>query len=78
MTDYDNSNSGVLFKNNKKDTNSHPYYKGSINVGGVEYWASGWVNTKKDNDEKYVSLKFTPKDEASNPSDNESEEDSPF
>jgi hypothetical protein len=54
---------GVLFKNNKKETEKHPDYKGEAIVDGVECWLAGWIN---DNEKvgKYMSLKFTPKEEA--------------
>ena len=40
---YDNTNSGMLARNDKKETEKHPDFKGSINVDGVEYWLSAWV-----------------------------------
>jgi hypothetical protein len=55
MSDYDNTNKGVLFKNKDKQTDNHPDYNGSINIDGVEYWLSSWVNTDK-NGNKYMSL----------------------
>jgi uncharacterized protein (DUF736 family) len=58
---YDNTNSGAIFKNDKKETDSHPEYKGSINVEGKDYWASVWVNTSKAG-QQYMSIKVTPKD----------------
>lgn len=39
---YDNTNRGALFINDRKQTDKHPDWKGSLNVGGVEYWISGW------------------------------------
>jgi uncharacterized protein (DUF736 family) len=62
MSDYDNTNRGALFKNAKKDSDKHPDYKGSINVGGVEYWLSSWLRVSKQG-EKYLSLSVEPKDE---------------
>lgn len=59
---YDNTNSGALFKNDKKTSEKHPDYKGSISVGDGEYWISAWINTSK-NGVKYMSLKVTPKDD---------------
>lgn len=35
-------NSGTLFKNDRKEKDSHPDYKGSALIGGVEYWISAW------------------------------------
>lgn len=40
--EYDNTNRGALFTNDRKETEKHPDYRGTVNVGGVEYWLSGW------------------------------------
>lgn len=62
MAEYDNTNRGVLFNNkDKKTQDSHPDYSGSINVGGVDYWLSGWVKESKDG-KKFFSLSVKPKD----------------
>jgi len=60
MTDYDNTNRGVLFKNDRKEGTAHPDYKGNINVGGVEYWLSAWIKEGKSG--KFMSLSVTPKE----------------
>lgn len=39
---YDNTNKGVLFLNDRKESDKHPDRKGSINIEGKEYWLSGW------------------------------------
>jgi len=59
---YDNNLSGALFKNDKKETEKHPDYKGSCEIDGTEYWVSSWLNESK-NGRKYLSLKFSAKDE---------------
>jgi len=59
---------GVLFKNPKKTTDKHPDYKGSMLIGGAEYWLSAWVNEVRSGErqgEKYMSIKFDLKDEQS-------------
>jgi hypothetical protein len=54
-------NSGSLFKNDRKTSESHPNAKGSAMIDGVEYWVSAW--TKKDkNGNAWQSLSFEPKD----------------
>ena len=60
MADYDNTNRGAIFKNDRKEKDSHPDYKGSLNVGGVEYWVSSWIKTGQKG--KFMSLSVTAKE----------------
>jgi uncharacterized protein (DUF736 family) len=53
--EYDNSNRGQLFKNDRKDDAKFPDYKGSINVDGTDYWLSAWIKVSKDGN-KFMSL----------------------
>lgn len=53
--DYDNTNRGTLFKNDKKETEKQPDYKGKINVKGQDFYLSAWIKTSKDGN-KYMSL----------------------
>ena len=62
MADYDNTNSGVLFKNDKKEKDNHPDYRGSINVEGEEFWISAWIKTSAKG--KFMSLSISKKDAA--------------
>lgn len=52
-------NSGVLFKNDKKETEKHPDYKGNIMVDGQEYWLSAWIKEGKTG--KFMGLALSPK-----------------
>jgi uncharacterized protein (DUF736 family) len=45
--EYDNTNRGTIFKNEKKSEEKHPDMNGSINVDGKDYWISGWKKTSK-------------------------------
>lgn len=67
MPQYDNTNSGLLAKNKRKEKDTHPDYSGQINVEGVEYWLSGWLKTGKETSklagEKFFSLSLRRKDE---------------
>ena len=54
-------NSGVLFKNDKKETGNHPDYKGNITVGGKDYWLSAWIKEGKSG--KFMGLAVSPKEE---------------
>lgn len=60
-------NSGSLFKNDRKERESQPGWKGSAVIGGVEYWISCWVNVAsqqaKNPGQKYMSLRFDPKNQ---------------
>ena len=60
--EYDNTNTGVLFLNDRKESDKHPDRKGSIDIEGKQYWLSGW--DKQTSKGETVSLKATPKDDA--------------
>ena len=62
MSDYDNNRTGVLFKNDKKESDRHPDYKGSCEIDGTEFWIAAWIKESKAG-AKFMSLAFTPKDE---------------
>lgn len=55
--------SGILFKNDKKTKDTHPVYKGSAMLNGIEYWIAGWLN--EGDKGKYMSLKFEKKENIS-------------
>lgn len=59
---YDNTNKGVLFLNDRKEKDSHPDRKGSINIDGKEYWLSGWDKQTSKGDT--ISLSIQPKEAA--------------
>lgn len=65
MTEYDNTNSGVLFKNDRKQNEKQPDYKGNINVNGTEFWLSAWIKEGKKG--KFMSLSVQPKDDQPTP-----------
>lgn len=59
---YDNNNTGVLFENDRKEKDTHPDLKGSIEVDGKQYWLSGWNKTTSRG--PTISLSVQPKDGA--------------
>lgn len=64
MSNFDNTNRGAIWKNDDKQADNHPDYKGSLNINGVEYWVSAWKR-KPDASDKSPALSFTvkPKEE---------------
>jgi hypothetical protein len=46
MSDYDNRNRGVLFKNNDKTEETHPDYRGRLNVDGSICGAAAEASTR--------------------------------
>ena len=55
-------NSGSLFKNERKEKDTHPDYTGNGMIDGKNFWFSAWV--KKDrNGKSFMSLAFKPKEE---------------
>lgn len=58
---FNDNNRGALFKNDRKEKEMHPDYKGSMTVEGKEYWASGWVKVAS-NGGKYLSISLTEKE----------------
>lgn len=86
---YDNTNSGMLAKNDSKQSDTHPDYKGSINVNGTEFWLSAWIKEGKAGGKmegrKFFSLSVSPKEKAApakaaprRPSRDDSEDSIPF
>ena len=54
-------NSGVLFKNDKKEKFNDPDYKGNIRVDGQDFWLSAWIKEGKNG--KFMGLAVSPKEE---------------
>lgn len=62
MSNYDNNMSGALFKNDKRQSENHPNYRGSCEINNEQYWVSAWVKKDK-NGNAYMSLSFQPKEQ---------------
>lgn len=62
MANYDNTNSGAMFINKKREKDTHPHYTGSLNVDGVEYWVSGWKKLPKNGGDAFLSIALKRKD----------------
>ena len=67
-------NSGSLFKNDRREKDSHPHATGSCIIDGVSFWISAW--TKEGKNGKFQSLAFRRKeDKAGKPQTGKVEED---
>jgi uncharacterized protein (DUF736 family) len=53
---------GSLFKNDRKEKDTHADYRGSVLIDGSEYWLDAWIN-ESNSGTKYMSLKFKLKDQ---------------
>ena len=62
MAEYDNTNSGALFRNDKCDNPKRPDYRGELDINGTAYRISGWVKESKKDGSKFLSLKAEPKE----------------
>lgn len=61
MSNYEQKDgNGALFKNHEKESETHADYRGSIKIGGVEYWLNAWIKESKKGT-KYMSLSAKPK-----------------
>jgi hypothetical protein len=57
---------GTLFKNDRKEKETHPDYTGSAVVDDIDYWMSGWIKENRDGS-KRLSISFTAKDKGLQP-----------
>jgi uncharacterized protein (DUF736 family) len=60
---YDDRDRGALFRNDRKEDDNDPDYRGTLNVGGVEHWLNAWLRTSAKTGRKYMSLSVKPKHE---------------
>ena len=66
MAEYDDTNRGVLFPNDRKQKSSHPDFKGNCTVKTpdgelIELWVSGWE--KEGRKGPFLSLSFQLKED---------------
>lgn len=62
MTEFDKTNRGAIFVNDKKQEGSkQPDRTGSLNVDGVEYFLDGWLK-KSNSGQAFMSLSVKRKD----------------
>jgi len=68
--------SGSLFKNEKREKDTHAQYRGEAVIDGVSYFMDAWVNETKATGKKYFSIKFKKKNKqaASSPRTTQSDD----
>jgi uncharacterized protein (DUF736 family) len=57
------NDAGALFRNEKRESDSHPEYRGDGIVNGEAVWINAWVKESKKTGKKFFSLSFKPKQE---------------
>ena len=56
--EYDNTNRGSIWRNDRKQSPTHADFAGSINIEGVDYWLNGWLR-KENANPKAPSMTFS-------------------
>lgn len=54
-------NSGAIFKNDRREKDTHPDRTGTAMIDGVEYWVSGWLKEDRGGN-PFLSLAFKRKE----------------
>lgn len=56
MAEYDNRNTFALFRNTRKEKDSHPDFNGTFtDENGTEYFMDAWSKTPRNGGEKFLS-----------------------
>lgn len=56
MQAYDNEMRGVLFRNDKRETDKHPEYTGKVQIRGEEFRLAAWVRESSKSGQKFFSI----------------------
>lgn len=68
MAEFDNTNRGTLFKNDKGDNPNRPDYTGKINIAGKEYRLASWEK-KGQSGKTFFSLTVSEIEQAEKPAE---------
>jgi len=77
MSDYDNTNRGALFKNDRKGSEKHPDYTGKLNVDGTDRYFAAWIKKSKSGN-AFMSLSLGDSVEAKKQESDDFSMDIPF
>jgi|DEB0MinimDraft_10_1074344.scaffolds.fasta_scaffold425623_1 hypothetical protein len=64
---YDDNLSGALFKNDNKQRENQPDYRGSCEIEGTQYWMSAWIKQIGKGDragQSFMSISFQEKEDS--------------
>lgn len=65
MANYDNNNRIAIWKNENREKDTHPHYKGQGMANGVEVWASAWrAKEGASPNAPVLTIELTPKDQS--------------
>ena len=61
---FSNELTGIISRNDRKEKDTHPDFKGNATINGVDYWIDAYVQERKDGSgRKFFKLKFKAKDQ---------------
>jgi hypothetical protein len=67
MSGFEVNMTGIMSRNDRKDRDTQPDFKGNATVDGTDYWIDAWVQERKDGSgRKFFKLKFKAKDQPQN------------
>ena len=55
-------NSGAIFKNTKREKETHPNMTGTATIEGIDYWVSAWTKVGKDGN-KFITMAYKRKNQ---------------
>ena len=73
----DRDNRAALWKNDRREKDTHPQLTGQAMIDGREYWVSAWTSGEGGR-KPVISMSFKPKDEQRQPRAEALKEDVPF
>jgi hypothetical protein len=63
MSSYNNDLRGILSRNDRRERDSQPEFRGDCAINGTQFWIDAWMQERKDGSgHKFFSLKFRAKD----------------
>ena len=63
MSNSNNDLRGILSRNDRRERESQPEFRGDCAISGTQFWIDAWVQERKDGSgRKFFSLKFRAKD----------------